>query len=160
MHNYSCSEDTIVDNIRYIIVSTGYEANLLKNSISSIDEFNRLHDCKLLLVWDNKDVNNPNYNTKKWSKNIHNQLEYNLLVNIIKYIDMIKLNNNISDTFMIFETSCDESNINYNGHNAFRILSDIEDLNFCHIWSPYFVDFKTLRKDFYAVYANFDAEGG
>lgn len=161
MYEYNCSEDTVYDNIRYVIVSTSYERNILDTSFSVIEHFNKEHKCKLLLVWDGQNVNKPDYYTKSWIINNYTPQEHYFMSAIIEYQNRLHVNYECTPiTFMIFETICDDSNLNYNGHNAFRILSDIESLDFCHIWSPYIVDFKFFRKEFYAVYTNFDAESG
>lgn len=149
--NFQCPSPNDNDDIHYVIVNTGYENNMFNtydDSLSGLMRFNINNKCKCLFVYTNNDIYIADYDKDDWSKNTYTEKEYNLTLGILNYLKEDK-------SFIVFELVCERGY-----EEALRLISNMQDLDICRIWTCDFIDIKNLREKYKSVYASYDAEAG
>lgn len=149
------------DQIRYIVVNSGYEANVFERypTPSQVKDFCEKNRCRLSLVFVNNVFYIPDYNVDEWIINTHNQQQYDLVASYLQYYNNHKTNleNVEGNSCIVFEISCThDGSLN----NTFHLLAAFSYFEICRVWSCYHLEFNSLRAQHQAVIAFFDCEGG
>ena len=159
-------EDLSSDQVIYLIVSTGYENNFIDGvDLDILSDFMNEHNIEDIIVLPDEDLYSaikrtlyrPNFDKGMWIPE-YSQDEVMIAKKAIEVMKQSE-KEEVNDTLIIFKLPED---IGYMDsiNNSLKIVANLETLDFCHFWSIYDIDFRTMRDGYHAVIVKVQAEAG